>query len=200
MEPTTILYRQVEDSITQGLWAEGYARLRDQWQKQPNVALAAYVISLIQTFRDHLPFIPSRLAILRSFTVEPVVPMVRAAAFINGIDLNVQVGQFNAYVQEILNKDSALYSFAPDVVILAAQTRDLAPELWSRYTELTATDVREVVKRIVADFDHWVKAFRSQSNAHLILHALETPLFPSQGILDCQFLIEPSGGHSKNQR
>ena len=186
MEPTTILYRQVEDSITQGLWAEGYARLRDQWQKQPNVALAAYVISLIQTFRDHLPFIPSRLAILRSFTVEPVVPMVRATAFINGIDLNVQVGQFNAYVQEILNKDSALYSFAPDVVILAAQTRDLAPELWSRYTELTATDVREVVKRIVAEFDHWVEAFRAQSNAHLILHALETPLFPSQGILDCQ--------------
>ena len=113
--------------------------------------------------------------------------MVRAAAFINGIDLNVQVGQFNAYVQEILNKDSALYSFSPDVVILAAQTRDLAPELWSRYTELTATDVREVVKRIVAEFDHWLEAFRSQSNAHLILHALETPLFPNQGILDCQF-------------
>ena len=89
-------------------------------------------------------------------------------------------------IQEILNKDSSLYTFAPDLVILAVQTRDLAPELWSRYTELTATDTRDVVKRIVADFDDWVEAFRSHSNAHLILHALEAPLFPSQGILDCQ--------------
>jgi FkbH-like protein len=172
--------------MAQNPWAEAYATLREQWQKQPNVASAAYIVSLIQSFRDHLSLIPRRLAILRSFTVEPVVPLVRAGAFVNGIDLTVQVGQFNAYVQEILNKDSSLYSFVPDIVILAVQTRDLAPELWSRYTELTAPDVQEVVERIPTDFDHWIKAFRSQSNAYLILHTLEAPHFPSQGILDWQ--------------
>ena len=96
MEPTTSLYQQVEESIAQNLWAEAYATLREQWHTQPNVASAAYVVSRIQTFRDHLSLIPRRLAILRSFTVEPVVPLVRAGAFVNGIDLNVQVGQFNA--------------------------------------------------------------------------------------------------------
>jgi FkbH-like protein len=118
--------------------------------------------------------------------VEPVVPLVRAAAFVNGIDLNVHVGQFNAYVQEILNKDSSLYSFAPDIVIFAVQTRDLAPELWSRYPELTALDIQKVVDRALTDLDHWIKAFRSHSNAYLIVHTLEAPLFPSQGILDSQ--------------
>ena len=181
-----MLYQQVEEFIAQSLWAKGYATLREQWQKQPNVASAAYIVSLIQSFRDHLSLIPRRLAILRSFTVEPVVPLLRAGAFVGGIDLNVQTGQFNGYVQEILNKDSSLYSFAPDIVILAAQTRDLAPELWSRYSELTAPDVQEVVDRVPTDFDHWIKALRAHSNASLILHTLEAPYSPSQGILDWQ--------------
>jgi FkbH-like protein len=186
MEPTSLLYQQVEKSIAQNLWGEAYTTLRQQWQKEPNVASAAYTVSLIRSFRDHISLIPRRLAILRSFTVEPVVPLVRAAAFVNGIDLNVHVGQFNAYVQEILNKDSSLYSFAPDIVILAVQTRDLAPELWSRYPELTALDIQKVVDRALTDLDHWIKAFRSHSNAYLIVHTLEAPLFPSQGILDSQ--------------
>jgi FkbH-like protein len=186
MEPTSLLYQQVEKSIAQNLWGEAYTTLRQQWQKEPNVASAAYTVSLIRSFRDHVSLIPRRLAILRSFTVEPVVPLVRAAAFVNGIDLNVHVGQFNAYVQEILNKDSSLYSFAPDIVILAVQTRDLAPELWSRYPELTALDIQKVGDRALTDLDHWIKAFRSHSNAYLIVHTLEAPLFPSQGILDSQ--------------
>lgn len=181
-----MLYQQVEESIAQNLWAEGYATLGEQWHKQPTVASAAYVASRIEAFRGHLPLIPRRLAILRSFTVEPVVPLLRATAFVNGIDLNVQVGQFNAYIQEILNQDSSLYSFAPDLVILAAQTRDLAPELWSRYTDLTAAEVQEVVEHLAGSFHYWVRVFRSHSNAHLILHTLESPHFPSHGVLDCQ--------------
>ena len=186
MEPTSLVYQQLEESIAQNHWAEAYVTLREQWQKQPNVASAAYMVSLIQSFRDHLSLVQRRLAILRSFTVEPVIPLLRAAAFVNGIDLNVHVGQFNAYVQEILNKDSSLYRFAPDIVILAMQTRDLAPELWSHYTELGARDVQEVMGRVPTDLDHWIKAFRSHSNAYLILHTLEAPPFPSQGILDSQ--------------
>ena len=158
------------------------------------------MVSRIDAFRGHLPLIPRRLAILRSFTVEPVVPLVRAMAFVNGIDLNVQVGQFNAYVQEILNQDSSLYSFAPDLVILTVQTRDLAPELWTRYTDLTAAEVQEVVEGLAGSFHRWVEVFRSRSNAHLILHTLEAPHFPSQGILDCQSSEQPSGRYSKNQR
>ena len=186
MEPSSASYRQVEELISQSRWAEGYAALAEQWRKQPTLASAACMVSRIPTFRDRVPLIPRRLAVLRSFTVEPVVPLLRAAAFVNGIDLTIHVSQFNAYVQEILNTDSSLYSFAPDIVILAIQTRDLVPELWLRYTELNARDVQEVVDRVSTDLDRWIKAFRSHSNAYLILHTLESPPFPSQGIFDWQ--------------
>src|SRR5262245_32266126 len=186
MKPVSALRQQVNELILQDLWAEAYATLGNQWRKQSTLASAAYLVSCIPTFRNRVPLIQRRLAVLRSFTVEPVIPMLRAAAFVNGIDLNIQVGQFNAYVQEVLDQHSSLYNFAPDIVILAVQTRDLVPELWTRYTELTAPDVQEITDRVPTEFDHWIKTFRSHSNAHLILHTLETPHFPSQGVLDSQ--------------
>ena len=45
--------------------------------------------------------------------------------FVAGIDLSVQLSEFNAYVQELVDPASSLYGFRPDVVILAVQTRDL---------------------------------------------------------------------------
>src|SRR5262245_57517158 len=186
MKPVSALRQQVNELILQDLWAEAYATLGNQWRKQSTLASAAYLVSCIPTFRNRVPLIQRRLAVLRSFTVEPVIPMLRAAAFVNGIDLNIQVGQFNAYVQEVLDQHSSLYNFAPDIVILAVQTRDLVPELWTRYTELTVPDVQEVMDRVRTEFDHWIKTFRSHGNAHLILHNLETPHFPNQGVLDSQ--------------
>src|SRR5207253_10764141 len=91
---------------------------------------ASFLCSRYEQLRPTLNLPPYRLAILRSFTVEPMVPLLRAAAFSAGIDLTVRLSEFNAHAQEILNPASALYDFAPDVVILAVQTRDAAPDLW----------------------------------------------------------------------
>ena len=186
MEPKRALDQQIEELISRGSWAKGHAALADQWRKQPTSATAAYIVSRIEAFRNHLPLTSCRLAILRSFTVEPVIPLLRAAAFINGIDLTVQVGQFNTYVQEILNEKSSLYSFAPDIVILAAQTRDLVPELWTSYADLSPAEAQENVERVAGDFSNWVRLFRAHSKAHLIVHSLDVPYLPSHGLLDCQ--------------
>ena len=110
------------------------------------------------------------MAVLRSFTVEPVVPMLRAAGFANGLDLTVHVGEFNAYAQEILDGASALYRFQPQAVFLAVDTRSLAPELWSEYAELASDGRAAVVARVSQQYNDCVRAFRGHSDAHLILN------------------------------
>jgi FkbH-like protein len=136
--------------------------------------------------RDKLPLVPARLAILRSFTVEPIVPLLRAAAFTAGIDLTVHVGAFNAYAQEILSPADKLYEFSPDVVILAVQTRDLAPELWPDAGEFTPGSGKEAAGRVLENLRGLVGAFRQNCPAALIIHNLEQPELPGPGILDAQ--------------
>ena len=161
--------RDTIDALIEANDALAAARLLSAaWEKQPSAALAGFVTSRFDKLRAGLPLIPYRLAILRSFTVEPVLPILKAAAYAHGIVLDIHIGEFNAYAQEILDPSSALYRFQPGAVILAVQTRD-------------AGDPASVLSR----FADWIAAFRRHSSAALIVHSLEVPAPPS-GILDAQ--------------
>lgn len=158
------------------------ALMRQLFNEAPTLANAQFVLKQTAPIREHLALLPCRLAILRSFTVEPVIPILRAMALFHAIDLNVQVGAFNAYSKELLDPDSDLYRFNPDVVILATQTRDVLPDLWNDAAE----DSEALAVRAGADIEHLIDALRARSNAHLILNTLEMPAYPNAGILDSQ--------------
>jgi FkbH-like protein len=147
---------------------------------------AAFLVSRYERIRNSLALQPHRLAILRSFTVEPVVPLCRAAAFAAGLDLTVHVGEFNAYVQEIVDGQSALYRFQPNTVILATEGRDVAPRLWNDWAALSAAEAHEEVRGVVERFRSWIVAFREHSGANLVVHSLALPETPARGVLDAQ--------------
>ena len=96
--------------------------LGELWRREPSLATASFVVSQFETLRPNLSLLPYRVAIARSFTVEPVIPLLRAEAFVAGIDLAVHSGSFNAYAQELLDPKSSLYQFTPDAIFLAVQT------------------------------------------------------------------------------
>ncbi len=180
------LRKEVDDFIAAGSANLAALRLAELWRRESGTGTAAFVVSRYEKLRENIPLTRYRLAILRSFTVEPAIPLLRATAFVHGIDLTVQLGDFNAYAQAILDKDSSLYRFAPDGVILAVRTADLAPDLWQEYADLDPDGVREAVKRVTNSFHQWLRAFRERSQAALIVHNLEQPARPSSGVLDAQ--------------
>ena len=168
-------YREeIDRQLAEGRWSQALAALGELWRRQPSSASASYVNACCERMRPHLNLTPCRLAILRSFTAEPAVPLLRAAAFLGGIDLTVKVGEFNAYAQEILDAAGWLYEFAPDVVILAVETRAVAPDLWEEFTEAAAP-------RVADSFRAWIEAFRARGAAALVIHNLEAPPLASQG-------------------
>lgn len=180
------LRKEIDRLIAAGAHVEACRCLAQVWTEEAGLSAAAFIVSRYEKLQASLPLVPARVFFLRSFTVESVLPLVRAAAFVGGIKITAEVGDFNAYAQEILNPASGLYRFAPDVVILAVQTRDVAPDLWERFCDLSAPEVRSAVERVVGQFRTWVRTFRSHSQAYLILHTLEAPPYPSEGVLGSQ--------------
>ena len=53
------------------------ALMRQLFNEAPTPANAQFVLKQTAPIREHLALVPCRLAILRSFTVEPVVPILR---------------------------------------------------------------------------------------------------------------------------
>ena len=156
------LREQIDRLITEGTYQAAVRELGDFWRREPGPAAAAFVNSRFEQMRDRLPLRPWRVAILRSFTVEPLAPILRAEAFLAGIELAVHIGRFNAWAQELLDPTDGVYRFAPDAVILAVH--DGEPD------------------QVRACLD----VFRRRSSAHVIVHAREAALAPRRGILDTQ--------------
>jgi len=168
-------------------WKRAADRLRTLWKEQPTPANASFTVACFEQLRPHVLLTPLRVALLRSFTLEPAVVSMRAAAYNAGIDATVRIGQFNSYAQEILDPASDIYQFGADTVILAVQTCDIAPELWYGYADLSSQRISEVEQRVVREFQSYFAAFRAATTASMIVHTLESPARPAHGTLDNQF-------------
>src|SRR6202167_1051580 len=140
---------QIDGLIAEGAFDEASRRLSTLWRRDPATGTASFVTSRVDELREKVALTKFRLAILRSFTVEPIVPLLRAEAFAYGIDLEVHVGDFNTYVQEIVDSGSSLYGFAPNAVVLAARTEDVAPDLTREFADLSPDMARQAADRVV---------------------------------------------------
>jgi len=188
---------EVDKLIAEGAFDLASRRLAELWRRDPASGTAGFVTSRLDELRnktrDKLGLTKFKLAILRSFTVERIVPLLRAEAFACGIDLEVHVGDFNTYVQDLLDGQSALYRFAPNAVVLAVRTDQAAPELWRDFADLAPEAAQQVAERVVRGYEQWIGAFRKYSQAALIIHSLEPPSAPGLGVLDSQSEAGQSG-------
>src|ERR1017187_560300 len=189
----TNLRAEIDRHIAEGDFALASRRLRDLWRRNPAPATASFITSRIEQLRGKVALTPFKLAILRSFTVEPVVPLLRAEAFSCGIELDVHVGDFNTYVQDMLDGNSSLYRFAPDAVVLAVRAESAAPELSVGFADLGPPAAQLIAERVIRGYEQWIAAFRKHSQSALIVHSLERPQNPSLGILDSQSEAGQSG-------
>ncbi len=154
------------------------------WAEHPNASSGQWITAHFDKLWAPETAISHRVAFVRSFTIEPIIPLLQSTATLKGCRLIPWVGEFNAYAQEILDPDSALYAHQPDSIILALQSRDVAPSLWSQFVDLPAAQIDQEINDAAALVAGLVAAIRQHSSAHVVVHGLERPLWPSAGLFD----------------
>ena len=185
----------IEAHLAKGEYGVGRGMLAALFESKPTLATAQYVTD--RFLRSSAPRTPLKVAILRSYTVEPMVPLLRARAALLGLDLSVHVGEFGAYNQELLDASGALSEFAPDVVVVAVLTDSAIPDVWRRATELGPEALVQHVDEALAQVERCLGRLRERSKAHVILHTLDRPMWLAAGLLDEQ---SPSGQVALVQR
>ncbi len=166
--------------------AQGLARL---WHHAPDNAAAGFICGRYEKLlglQGAPSLTPLRIAILRSFTVETITPLLKADAFTWGLHLSVHVGEFGAYAQELINPADPLHTFNPQALILAVDARSVTPELYTRFADLSAADVAAAVSDCAARYSQWIDAWRQRSDGAMIIHLLAPPGDAAHGALDAQ--------------
>lgn len=179
---------EVDALLAQGQHYLAWAKVRDRLHEPVN--LTAYVAA--SRFADRLDreiaeLVPARVALLGSFTLDPIVPILKARALSSRILAEIYVGQFNVWQQEVLSEQSGLRRFNPDVIFLALRAEDLAPDLVYRFLGLSDAEIRAEVANATAALESFLGALRQWSRAKVVVHSLASPVFPVLGILDHEF-------------
>jgi FkbH-like protein len=154
--------------------------------KEPNLTNIHYICQKADDIIAHLQFLPVRIALLSSFTIEPLMPFLKVRCYQAGLKPEIFVGPYNQYQQEILQENSRLYQFNPEVVILFVRLEEICPELIDSFLELSPQRIEEDVAGIINNLRQLIAVFRRKSKSYLIIHNFLRPYPPAYGIADCQ--------------
>lgn len=125
-----------------------------------------------------------KIAILSSFTIDPVIPYLYVKCCKARLNPELYIGGYNLFNQDILNRNSKLYEFNPDVLILAIRLQEITPYLYESFLEFSIDQIKNEKNRICDLIRSLILTFRKNSSAAVIINNFETPIRPTLGIID----------------
>ncbi|MFH0908125.1 MAG: HAD-IIIC family phosphatase [bacterium] len=110
------------------------------------------------------------VALLGSYTTEPLANAIRCAAALEGCWADVYEAPFQAFRQEILDPSSGLYRAPRDVVLLAVRAEDLQP---FPAEDASIARVEELLERRVGEFASLWGVLGERIRCPVLQHAVE---------------------------
>src|SRR6266702_659921 len=119
--------------------------------------------------------------IVRSVTVEPILPSLTVEAVLSGYVLNLLVGGYGSYADELLNSASALARFQPDLVLVVLDLEEIAGRLPELCADGIGAAVETEIEECAARMAQLLRSFRAGSSARLLFQGLVVPDYTSLG-------------------
>ena len=144
----------------------------------------AYFLNEAKTIKPRELGKKLRVAFLASSTINGFEETMRVKCFQKGIDCITYVADYNQYNQEILNQDSELYKFKPDITFLILDTRHILGEYFFSWYSVPYDDRQKVIDVKISEIENICDAFTKNSNSNLVVTSLQIPNYSPYGIDD----------------
>ena len=158
----------------------------------PNLRFTDYLRHLryFEENPDRLRLKPLRIAVLRSYTVETIEPILKLRLYIDGYKPEFRFGNYNMYAQEVLDTSGELYAFRPDIVLFLVRVEELLPELNRSFGEKTFSDWEKIIENAVRQITSLLEVLERNLSSQIIVQNMSPMGRPYWGIHDAQ---QPEG-------
>jgi FkbH-like protein len=113
--------------------------------------------------------------IVRSITIEPILPFLTTEAVLSNYVLDLSIGGYGSYVDELLNPQSALARFKPDLVFILLDLEDIAGRLPALCADGIGDAVEGEIGESVARVEQLLRSLRSGSSARILFQGCVVP-------------------------
>ncbi|HEY1952398.1 MAG TPA: HAD-IIIC family phosphatase [Gemmatimonadaceae bacterium] len=134
-----------------------------------------------------------KIGVLRNFTFEPVLPVLRGETATAGLHPLVHIGDFDAIAADALDPNSPLARFGADIFVLAVWLEPLAPLLVNRFASLSPDQIAAETARVVDFLRNVVAGIRQYSASPVLINNFPLPTRRALGILDAQIAESQTG-------
>lgn len=125
-----------------------------------------------------------KIAVLSSSTINGVKEILFVKCYKLGIIPKILIGGYNQYAQEILDDNSQLYSFKPDLVILFIDIKSLLGDVFFDYYQLSDEERSNLAETNIKQIKLLLAKIINNLNCKVVLHNFEVPVHSPLGIID----------------
>jgi len=129
---------------------------------------------------------PLRIAVLRSYTAEPMEPILRLRLMLDGFQPSVWFGGYNQYVQEILDERGPLHQLRPNLVLLLTRIEELMPDFLEEFAARPPSEWEARISSKVRELGSLVERILGAFPAQVVVQNMTLPRDAFYGIHDAQ--------------
>ena len=125
-----------------------------------------------------------KIAILSNFTVTGLSESIRVKCNEINVNCSSYIGGYNQYNQEILNPESNLYQFEPQITFLVIDSKNLLKEIYDIFYTKSIEQRKKFVEQKLEELVNLVKNFTEKSKSKIVISNLSIPSYSPLGILE----------------
>ena len=134
-----------------------------------------------------------RIVVLRNVMVESIEPYLRFLALRMGYRAEVVLGGYDNVVQDSLGAVANLFNTKTDCVLVFAYLQTLASRIARAYAASSENEIAGEVEAVHKYVAASLQGIRRQTDALVLWHAFEVPVYPALGVLDGQTSVGQAG-------
>jgi len=154
-------------------------------QKDNSYSAYSALSNLLET-PENLDLTPLRIAILRNFTIEPILPVLKGEVGLSGFFPELYVGDFDTIATDVLNHDSSLYHHHADFILITQWLDALSSELTTSFLSAKPQQIEDEIERLTQMTINFLTTLRNNTSAPILINNFPLPESPALGILDAQ--------------
>lgn len=125
-----------------------------------------------------------KIAILSSFTINGLAETLQVKSAQKNIECKTYICGYNQYNQEILDKNSNLYRFLPDITFLILDVKSILGNFLYFPYSLTISERQNLIKEKTMEIVSLAQTFTTNSNSKLIITNFSIPKYSQYGIVE----------------
>lgn len=109
----------------------------------------------------------TKIAVLSSFTIQPISEILKETCYKNNIEAEIFVAPYGQYAQQILDSGSELYRFGPEIIFIAVDSEDIV-----------------ITEKSLEDYASLIMKLKESTSSKIVVNSLLLPVYSSKGILE----------------